>query len=105
MPSQKVEYSEAEVPESMTKAFQIIERLLTQNQNHEQHVLYKAYPAAKIEKKMVDDEDDEDGKKKGGLGRKKKEVVEDDKKEEEEEIKPGQVNIKPLFSFENADLI
>ena len=87
--SQKVEYSQAVVPESMNKAFQIIERLLTQNQNHEFHVMYKAYPAAKMEKKALDDEDDEENKKKGGLGRKKVEKVEEDKKPEEEELKPG----------------
>jgi hypothetical protein len=35
-------------------------------------VLYKAYPAAKIEKKQLDDEEDEENKAKGGLARKKK---------------------------------
>jgi dynein intermediate chain 1, axonemal len=67
--------------------------------------MYKAYPAAHIEKKIIDDDEDEEGKKKGGLGRKKKEVVEEEKKEEEDEPKVGQVGIKSLFSFENADLI
>jgi hypothetical protein len=86
--SQKVEYSQAVVPESMNRAFQIIERLLTQNQSHEHHVLYKAYPAAKIEKKALDDEEDEN-KNKGGLGRKKVEKVEEDTKPEEEELKAG----------------
>jgi len=59
----------------MNKAFRIIERLLTQNQCHEQHVLYKAYPAEKIKKQNLD-EDEGDGKgKRGILGRKKDEDV------------------------------
>ena len=40
-----VEYVQVELPDSMMNAIRIIERLLTQSEYHEQHVLYKNYPA------------------------------------------------------------
>jgi hypothetical protein len=41
------------------KAIKIIERLLTQNAFHEQHVLYKNYPPVKLgNRNFVDDEEE-----------------------------------------------
>jgi len=58
--SQKVEYVDVELPDTMLQAIRIIERLLTQAQFHEQHVLYKAYPSVKLDKKVEDEEEDEE---------------------------------------------
>lgn len=71
--SSKVEYCEQELPLSILQAIRIIERLLTQAQFHEQHVQYKAYPSAKIEKKDINEEEEEEENKanlKRGFGRK-----------------------------------
>lgn len=68
------------------KAIRIIERLLTQIDYHEQHVLYKNYPPVKLSKSSAEEEDDEETKKKAMMiGRKK-----DEKKKEEEEKKEGE---------------
>lgn len=58
----------------MMKAIRIIERLLTQSEFHEQHVLYKNYPPAKVARIDPDEEDDEEAKKKAMMmgGMKKK---------------------------------
>jgi hypothetical protein len=55
------------------KAIKIIERLLTQNAFHEQHVLYKNYPPVKLgNRNFVDDEEEgcrhEEGGEEGGRG-------------------------------------
>jgi hypothetical protein len=53
-----------------------------------------------LEKGKIDD-DEEDGKKKRGLpgmGKKKEEKVEE--KKEEEELKPNEIKVKNLFTFE-----
>ena len=88
------------------QAFRIIERLLTQSEYHEQHVLYKNYPPVKLGARPADDEEDEDAKKKNVMAKmqkseKKKEEVE---KKEEEELKEGEVDLKPLFVFECDDV-
>ena len=49
------ELAEAELldiplPDSLLKPIKIIERLLTQTEYHEQHVLYKNYPVVKIKR-------------------------------------------------------
>ena len=70
--SAKVEYVDVELPVSILTAIRIIERLLTQSQFHEQHVLYKAYPSVNLEKaKSLDDEEEEEGggKKRKAFGR------------------------------------
>ena len=46
----------------MMKAIRIIERLLTQIDYHEQHVLYKNYPAIKMNKSAAQEDDDEEKK-------------------------------------------
>lgn len=108
-----MEYVETELPDTMMKAIRIIERLLTQTEYHEQHVLYKNYPPAKVVKASSEDEEDEENKKKSALISKKKEEA---KKKEEEEAKKGggsgdaagedldpkddKVTFKSLFFFE-----
>jgi WD40 repeat protein len=86
------------------KAIRIIERLLTQIDYHEQHVLYKNYPPVKLSKSTAEEEDDEETKKKAMMiGRKKdeKKKEEEEKKEGEEEDKdPKKISVKSLFTFE-----
>ena len=41
------------------KAIKIIERLLTQSEYHEQHVLYKNYPMVKLANVNYDDDENE----------------------------------------------
>jgi len=43
------------------KAIKIIERLLTQSEFHEQHVLYKNYPPVKLGNRNFVDDDLEEG--------------------------------------------
>jgi hypothetical protein len=111
MMAKRVEYVETELPDTMMKAIRIIERLLTQTEYHEQHVLYKNYPPAKVQRRTEEDEEDEEGAKKKGLMNKKKE---EEKKRLEEEAaaaarkeqegnldeKDDRVTFKPLFHFE-----
>lgn len=92
------EFVNEELPESIMKAIKIIERLLTQNAFHEQHVLYKNYPPVKLGKSNALD-DEEEGNQKKRMGIKKEAKKEDDDKKEEEEIKEGQVSLKALFTF------
>ena len=102
-PSNKVSYVQVDLPDSMIKAIKIIERLLTQAQYHEQHVLYKNYPSAKIDKKGGDDDEDDESKRAGfslGRGKPDKKQEEDKKLEVEDDGKEGQVSIAPLFKFE-----
>lgn len=102
--AKNVQYVETELPESMMKAIRIIERLLTQIDYHEQHVLYKNYPPVKLSKSTAEEEDDEETKKKAMMiGRKKdeKKKEEEEKKEGEEEDKdPKKISVKSLFTFE-----
>ena len=74
----------------MLKAIRIIERLLTQSQYHEQHVLYKNYPPVNLrDKSKLAQDDEEDGKQKGfAIGGKKtkkteEKAIEDNKEEDE----------------------
>lgn len=89
-------------------AIQIIERLLTQALYHEKHVLYKAYPQSNIVKgNNIDDDDEDEGNKKGGMGMSIKKRPKKEKEEEvvdQDEVREGAVQIKPLFTFECADL-
>lgn len=83
------------------KAIKIIERLLTQSEFHEQHVLYKNYPPVKLgNRHFADDEEDEDAKKKNVFAKKTEKKKEETKKDEEQELKDGEVDLKPLFVFE-----
>lgn len=95
-----IQYADEEVPDSMMKAIKIIERLLTQTECHEAHVLYKDYPKADLKKVAVEDEEEKDGKKDRRFGAKaaeeeKKEVVE----EIEEDEEGDKVDLKFLFKF------
>jgi hypothetical protein len=92
------EFVDEDLPESIMKAIKIIERLLTQNAFHEQHVLYKNYPPVKLAKSSAYDDEEEGNQKKRPMMKKDK-AKEDDEKKEEEEIKEGQVYLKPLFTF------
>jgi len=92
------EFVDEDLPESIMKAIKIIERLLTQNAFHEQHVLYKNYPPVKLAKSNAYDDEEEGNQKKRPMMKKDK-AKEDDEKKEEEEIKEGQVYLKPLFTF------
>lgn len=89
-----------ELPDSIMKAIKIIERLLTQNAFHEQHVLYKNYPPVKLGKVAINDDEEEGNTKKRPMGIKKEKAKEDDEKKDEEEMKEGQVWLKPLFTFQ-----
>jgi len=52
------------------KAFRIIDRLLTQSEFHEQHVLYKNYPPVKLgNRNFADEDEDEDAKKKNVMAK------------------------------------
>lgn len=82
------------------KAIKIIERLLTQNAFHEQHVLYKNYPPVKLGNRNFADDEEEGQQKKRGIGMKQDTKKENEVKVEEEEVKEGQVYMKPLFTFE-----
>lgn len=94
------EYVNEELPESIMKAIKIIERLLTQNAFHEQHVLYKNYPPVKLANRNFADEDEEGQTKGRKMGMKKETKKEDEDKKEEEEVKEGTITLKPLFTFE-----
>lgn len=83
------EFVDEELPESIMKAIKIIERLLTQNAFHEQHVLYKNYPPVKLGKRDLLDDEEEGNAKKRPMGIKKEKAKEDDDKKEDEEIKEG----------------
>jgi hypothetical protein len=104
-----VEYVQQELPSSMMNAIRIIERLLTQSKYHEQHVLYKDYPAVNLNEgisESVNEDDEGDGK--GFRGRATIQNVDEEKdeKEEEEEVAekekedPDAVRLKHLFKFE-----
>lgn len=55
------------------KAIRIIERLLTQSEFHEQHVLYKNYPPVKLgNRNFADEDEDEDAKKKNVMAKMQK---------------------------------
>ena len=58
-PSNKVSYVNVELPDSILKAIKTIERLLTQAQYHEQHVLYKNYPSAKLDNNSAREDEEE----------------------------------------------
>ena len=81
------------------KPIKTIERLLTQNAFHEQHVLYKNYPPVKLGKGAAADDEDEGNQKKRPMGIKKEKQKEDEDKKDEEEMKEGTVWLKPLFTF------
>lgn len=100
--AKNVQYVETELPNSMMKAIRIIERLLTQTEYHEQHVLYKNYPPVKLSKQSAEDEDDEETKKKAMMiGRKtEKKKEEEEKKEGENEDAVDKISVKPLFTFQ-----
>lgn len=49
--TKNVEQVEIDLPPTMINAIWIIERLLTQAQCHEDHVLYKDYPVVKIKER------------------------------------------------------
>lgn len=49
------------LPDSLLKPIKIIERLLTQTAYHEQHVLYKNYPATNVKRDAGANAGDEDG--------------------------------------------
>lgn len=66
----KAEYVDEQLPESIMKAIRIIERLLTQSEYHEQHVLYKNYPPVKLgNRNFADEEEDEESKKKNVMAK------------------------------------
>jgi hypothetical protein len=101
------EFVNEELPETMIQAVRIIERLLTQSQYHEQHVLYKDYPAVKLEQAKGDDDEDQEGGKARGMMRRKKNNAADEerlRKEREaaEEAKEDgdSVKLKHLFKFQ-----
>lgn len=94
------EFVDEELPDSIMKAIKIIERLLTQNAFHEQHVLYKNYPPVKLGKVAINDDEEEGNTKKRPMGIKKEKAKEDEEKKDEEEMKEGQVWLKPLFTFQ-----
>ena len=102
--SKDVAIVEEELPDSMMRAIKIIERLLTQSEYHEAHVLYKDYPSADVKKASREDEDKanekDQGRKMPGFGA--QEEKEEDKEEEKEEIKyeeGDEVLLKHLFQF------
>ena len=66
-----VAFVEEELPESMMRAIKIIERLLTQSECHEAHVLYKDYPSVDLVKVVAEEENADDPKNRrgGGFGR------------------------------------
>lgn len=86
----------------MMKAIKIIERLLTQSEYHEAHVLYKDYPSADVKKASREDEDkaneQDKGRKLPGFGAKEDE---EEKKEEENKSEVDEdedkVKLKNLF--------
>lgn len=105
MAKKSAEFVEEELPDTMIQAVRIIERLLTQSQYHEQHVLYKDYPAVILEKGKADDDDDADQGRKL-RNRKLKEQQEAErlkklKEAEEAALEEGDsVRLKSLFKFQ-----
>ena len=96
-----VTYVDEELPESMMKAIKLIDRLLTQSDCHEAHVLYKDYPSVDLVKPVEEEENVDDQKGRGRMGGKeKKEEEPKDKVEEvEQEDLDDHYSLKYLFKF------